>query len=188
MSVVGSRQATREGLDRARGIAAALATRGVIVVSGLAEGIDTSAHVAAIESGGRTIAVLGTPLDVCYPASNRDLLSRIVDEHLALSQFESGARPGPKGFPLRNRTMALISDVTIVVEAKDGSGSLHQAWEALRLGRRLFLAASLFEDASLQFPRELVHYGAETLTRAAFAALFEELPLIPRDEPAEIPF
>jgi len=188
VSVVGSRRATVQGIDRACGIASALAARGVIVVSGLAEGIDTAAHVAAMDAGGRTIAVLGTPLDVCYPASNRALLARIVEAHLAISQFESGARPGPKGFPLRNRTMALISDVTIVVEAKDDSGSLHQAWEALRLGRRLFLAASLFEDRSLTFPRELAHYGAEALTRDAFAALFEQLPVIPRDEPAEIPF
>lgn len=188
VAIVGAREATNAGLARADKLARILVRKGVIVMSGLAEGIDTAAHRAAIRAGGRTIAVLGTPLDECFPAKNRQLQQQIMQDHLAVSQFRSGTKVGKHTFPIRNRTMALLSDATVIVEAKDGSGSLHQGWEAIRLGRPLFLAKSLFVDSSLRFPLELERYGAEVLTDETLESLLEQLPRGPRGAADEIPF
>jgi DNA processing protein len=189
VAVVGSRKATGEGRARAARLVRLLVERGVTVVSGLAEGIDTAAHRSAIECGGRTIAVLGTPLDECFPAKNADLLQAIKERHLAISQFAPGTKTGRHSFPIRNRTMALLSDATVIIEAQEGSGSLHQAWEALRLGRQLFLAKSLFDDPSLGFPRELERYGAEALVdEESVDLLCNELPRGRSGQAAELPF
>ena len=139
VSVIGSRKASSKGLNAASNIATVLAKHNVVVVSGLAEGIDSSAHKAAIEANGQTIAVLGTPLDRVYPLKNLQLQDIIMQKHLAISQFPTGYPIQPKNFVIRNRTMALISDASIIVEASNSSGSLHQGWEALRLGRPLFI-------------------------------------------------
>lgn len=163
-AVIGSRKASSEGLKAAGDIARTLARRGVIVVSGLAEGIDTSAHKATIEEGGHIIAVLGTPLDRVYPKENFQLQDVIMHNHLAISQFPIGYPIQPKNFVLRNRTMALISNASIIVEAGDASGSLHQGWEALRLGRPLFIWSSTMNDPSLSWPKKMAMYGAMELT------------------------
>lgn len=182
ISVVGSRDASAEGLARARALTEALVARGIVVVSGLAAGIDTAAHTAAIRAGGSTIAVLGTPLDVCFPKDNRELQARIQAEHLAISQFASGTPSQKKNFPLRNRTMALVSDATIIVEAGEGSGTIHQGWEALRLGRPLFLLESLVNRAELAWPKEMLGYGAEVLTKERLPIVLDNLPGRPRGE------
>jgi len=176
VSVVGSRSASGEGLSRTKRLARMLVERGVVVVSGLAEGVDTVAHTTAIESGGRTIAVLGTPLDKVYPAQNRALQERIMREQLAVSQFASGLAGGRHCFPMRNRTMALLSDATVIVEARDGSGTIHQGWEALRLGRPLFLLESTIKTEGLEWPAELLAYGAEVLSEKTVELFFEMLP------------
>src|SRR5579883_2145947 len=106
VSLVGSRRASQDGLRRARLLSSALARHGIIVVSGLAAGIDRAAHEAAIEASGDTIAVLGTSLEECYPKENQELQERIGREHLLVSQFPSGYPTTPKNFPIRNRTMA----------------------------------------------------------------------------------
>jgi DNA processing protein len=186
VSVVGSRAASKEGLARASKLSRLLVERGVVVVSGLAEGIDTAAHVSAIDSGGRTVAVLGTPLDRVFPFENPALLERIMREHLAVSQFAPGSAGGRQCFPIRNRTMALLSDATVIVEARDGSGSLHQGWEALRLGQPLFLLDSAAEDSSLKWPAEMLAYGAETLSEETVEFFFETLPEGSRVERAEL--
>jgi len=165
-AIIGSRKASSEGLDATRNIARTLARHNVIIVSGLAEGIDTAAHKAAIEEGGRTIAVLGTPLDHVYPRRNMALQELIMRRHLVISQFPIGHTTWPKDFVLRNRTMALISNASIIVEAGDSSGSLHQGWEALRLGRPLFIWSSIMNDHSLSWPRKMVRYGAMELRDA----------------------
>ena len=123
-----------------------------------------AAHRAAIKEGGRTIAVLGTPLDRVYPKENFQLQEIIMRHHLVISQFPIGYPIQPKNFVLRNRTMALISNASIIVEAKDDSGSLHQGWEALRLGRPLFIWSSTVNDSSLDWPKKMVMYGAVELT------------------------
>lgn len=176
VSIVGSRKASEAGLRRARALAQALSERGVIVVSGLAEGIDTAAHDGAMRAGGRTVAVLGTPLDKSYPASNRLLFQRIVNEHLAVSQFPVGQAVQRKNFPMRNRTMALLSDATVIVEAGQKSGTLHQGWEALRLGRLVFLMESIVQNTNLTWPKEMIGYGAQVLSRDNLDAVVQNLP------------
>ena len=162
-AIVGSRKATREGIEVAGSIASFLARKGVVIVSGLAEGIDASAHEGAIKAAGSTIAVLGTSLDKFYPAKNAELQKTIMREHWAVSQFAGGHPTEPKNFVLRNRTMALISDASIIVEAGESSGSLHQGWEALRLGRPLFIWKSIMSDSSLKWPKKMLEYGAVEL-------------------------
>lgn len=147
VSIVGTRRPSERGVAYAAKLAGDLAARGATVVSGLAAGIDAAAHRAAIERGGATIAVLGTPLDRAYPQRNAALQEEIMLKHLAISQF--GPRePVRKGnFVMRNLTMALISDATVIVEAGDNSGTAHQGKEAVRLGRPLF-----FMDAVGRYP------------------------------------
>lgn len=188
VSIVGSRKASSRGLNNARGLAAWLVRRGAVVVSGLADGIDTAAHQGAIDAGGRTIGVLGSPLDTFYPAKNRILQTTLMREHLVLSQFAPGAPVQPKNFPIRNRTMALISHATIIVEAKEKSGSLHQGWEALRLGRPLFVLERLLSDPDLAWPKEFAHYGALSLGPDNLEAISEYLPEHARVDLASIDF
>ncbi len=178
IAVVGSRRASEAGLKRARSLSKALVTRGIIVVSGLAEGIDTAAHSTAIALGGKTIAVLGTPLDVAYPKQNAALLETIKAKHLAVSQFPSGYPSRKQNFPMRNRTMALLSDATVIVEAGERSGTLHQGWEALRLGRMLFLMDSVVNDPALKWPAEMIHYGAQRLTRESLPHILDNIPTL----------
>lgn len=176
VSIVGSRSASPEGLKRASKLSRALVSHGAVIVSGLAEGVDAAAHHAALESSGKTIAVLGSPLNAPYPASNRALFERIATEDLVVSQFPAGTPIQPKNFPMRNRTMALLSHATVIVEAAEKSGTLHQAWEALRLGRPLFILESVTRDPKLAWPAELQSYGAQVLSDATFEDLIDQLP------------
>ncbi len=175
VSIVGSRKASRGGLNRAERLARDLAKERVIVVSGLAQGIDTAAHKAAMDAGGRTIAVLGNPLDTFFPAENRALQVENMRDHLAISQFRPGTPIQRTNFPQRNRTMALISDATVIVEAGRKSGSISQGWEALRLGRRLFIMRNVADDHELLWPAEMIRYGAEVL--AETEEILDALPL-----------
>lgn len=174
VSIVGSRKASSQGLQDTATIAKTLAEMEVIIVSGLAEGVDTSAHKATIAAGGRTIGVLGTPLNKTYPQKNLRLQQEIMYNHLAISQFPIGYQTRPNSFVLRNRTMALISDATIIVEAEDTSGSRHQGWEALRLGRSLFIWKSILNNTRLTWPHEMIKYGAIVLTNPL--DILESLP------------
>ncbi|MGA7861541.1 MAG: DNA-processing protein DprA [Thermoplasmata archaeon] len=160
VAIVGTRRPSAEGVQVATKIATTLAENGVIVVSGLARGIDTAAHTAAIEADGTTIAVLGTPLSRFYPAENADLQRRIMREHLAVSQFPEEAPVRPGNFVVRNRTMALIADASVIVESGEGGGSLDQGWETLRLGRPLFVHTREFEKSGLEWPSKMARYGA----------------------------
>ena len=175
VSVVGSRAATWNATRRTRKLVRALVDRNVAVVSGLAAGVDTTAHSAAIEFGGRTIAVLGTAVDKAYPSSNTDLHRVIAASHVAVSQFPAGSPPRRHHFPMRNRTMALISDATVIVAAGNRSGTVHQAWEALRLGRDLLLLESLARRA-YPWTEDLLKYGAEVLSDANLQRWLDSLP------------
>ena len=163
-----------KGLKDARTIAETLVDKNVVIVSGLAEGIDTSAHEATIEKGGRTIAVLGTPINKTYPVKNFYLQQIIMQSHLVISQYQIGHITQRKDFVFRNRTMALISDATIIVEAGDKSGSLHQGWEAIRLGRSLYIWKSILKNTALMWPKQMIEYGAIPLSDPS--DLFESLP------------
>lgn len=176
VSLVGSRKVSAAGGERTQALAKALVESGAIVVSGLAEGVDTVAHEAAIASGGRTVAVLGTPLGEYFPAANRPLQDRIASEHLVVTQFAPGTPVQRKNFPMRNRTMALVSDATVIVEAGEKNGTLHQGWEALRLGRLLFIMESVVSNESLEWPAEMIGYGAQVLSRENLALFLEGIP------------
>ena len=175
VSIVGSRAASEIGLRRAAKLARMLVARNVIVVSGLAEGIDAAAHTQAMSSGGRTVAVLGTALDKVFPAKHRSLQEQIMTQHLAVSQFAPGSATGKGSFPMRNRTMALISDATVIVEAGERSGTVHQGWEALRLGRELYVLESLAERG-FGWVRELQAHGAQVLSDSSREQFVESLP------------
>ncbi|MDH3617564.1 MAG: DNA-protecting protein DprA [Nitrosopumilus sp.] len=164
VSIIGSRKASPQGIENAQRIAKTLIENQVIIVSGLAEGIDTAGHKTAIRMNGKTIAVLGTPLNKTFPAKNFELQQEIMKNHLAVSQFPVGYPTRPKDFVIRNRTMALISDASVIVEAGKSSGSLHQGWETLRLGRPLFIWESVVNNKELDWPKEMMEYGAMELS------------------------
>jgi DNA processing protein len=146
VSVVGAREATSHGRARASRLARELVERGVVIVSGLAKGIDTAGHLSTLESGGQTIAVIGTPLSKASPVQNGPLQEAIWREHLLISPFAEGTQVHPGNFPQRNKVMAAISDATVIVEADDDSGSLHQAVACQKLGRWLFILKNIVDN------------------------------------------
>jgi DNA processing protein len=166
IAVVGSRQATEDGLKRAHRIARELVSRDFTVVSGLAVGIDTAVHTAAMESGGRTIAVIGTPLGTYYPRENRELQDKIAREFLVISQvpvlrYRKQRVPQNRFFfPERNITMSALTEATIIVEAGETSGTLTQARAALYQGRKLFILDSCFEREGITWPARFERQGA----------------------------
>lgn len=156
VAIVGARDVSMDGKSRAYKLARELVSAGIVVVSGLAKGVDTAAHYGAIQSGGRTIAVIGTPLDKAYPAENGALQEEIYDQHLLVSPFAPDERVFKANFPKRNRVMALLSDATVIVEASDTSGSLHQAAECQRSDRWLFVMKSVVDNPNLTWPAKFV--------------------------------
>lgn len=163
VAIAGARRASDQGCRRAARLARSLANAGAVIVSGLARGIDRAAHLGAIEAGGATMAVLGVPLCRCYPPEHARLQEQIYRGHLLVSQFPDGARTQAWCFPARNRTMAMLSHASVIVEAGDTSGSLTLAAETRRLGRPLFLLRSLVENQSLTWPRAFLDRGAIVL-------------------------
>lgn len=139
VSVVGSRDATERGLQMATSISEALVEMEVSVIAGLAAGVDTAAHTAALGRGGRTIAVIGTGINRTYPAANKDLQYRIQKEGLVLSQFWPDAPPQQHNFPMRNAVMSGYGVATVVVEAGEHSGARIQARVAVHHGRPVIL-------------------------------------------------
>jgi DNA processing protein len=152
VAIIGTRKVSEDGARRARKIARSLVQHGIVIVSGLAEGVDTEAMSAAIDAGGRTIGVIGTPLDRAYPASNATLQETVYRDHLLISPFAFGEKTWPSNFPRRNRLMAILSDATVIVEASDTSGTLHQAHECNLRKRWLFIMKSVAEDPNLKWP------------------------------------
>lgn len=165
VAIVGTRNPSAEGSARARRLARELVKQSVTVVSGLAKGIDFNAHTAAIEAGGRTIAVIGTPLDKAYPAEHAALQERMCREQLVISQFQVGARVFKTNFLERNKVIARISHASVIVEAGETSGSHSQARETINLGRPLFLLRSVVDNPQLKWPRKFLELGALVLER-----------------------
>jgi DNA processing protein len=166
VAVVGTRTPSERGIARAQKLARSLVGDGYTVVSGLAAGIDTAVHRTAVESGGRTIAVIGTPLSMAYPKENSSLQALIAREHLLVSQVpivhHSRQRwyENRSFFPQRNVTMSALTQATIIVEASDTSGTLMQARAAIQQKRRLFILDSCFENPALTWPRRYEAEGA----------------------------
>jgi DNA processing protein len=143
VAVVGTRQASDAGIDQAERMSRLLAERGVTVISGLAKGIDTAAHRAALAVGGRTIAVFGTGITRCYPPENRELAEEITASGALVSQFWPTSPPGRHTFPRRNIVTSGISQGTVVIEASSTSGAKMQARLAIEHGKKVFLVQSL---------------------------------------------
>lgn len=145
VAVVGTRHPTERGIDQARQLVTGLAASGVPVISGLAAGIDSAVHTAALAAGGRTVAVIGTGIDRAYPPQNASLQEEIAAKGLLVSQFLPGSSPTKASFPMRNAVMSGYALATVVIEAADRSGSRMQARLALQHGRHVFLMRSLLE-------------------------------------------
>jgi len=166
VAVVGSRKPSPEGQYSARELVKHLVFHGYTVVSGLAAGIDTVAHTTAIECGGATIAVIGTPITDNYPKSNTALQRKIAAEHLLVSQVpilryrQQNWRTNRFFFPERNKTMSALTQATIIVEASETSGTLVQARAALQQGRKLFILDRCFRNPDITWPRYYEERGA----------------------------
>lgn len=161
VAVVGARQASRYGRDAARSLARALAGCGISVVSGLARGIDGEAHEAALSAGGRTIAVLGSGLDVVYPREHIALAERIAAHGAVVSEFALGSGPHASNFPYRNRVISGMSLGTVVVEASEKSGSLITARCALDQNREVFAVPGPITAQRSRGPHRLIKDGAK---------------------------
>lgn len=160
VAIVGARSAGPEGLKIARDLSRSLAEQGVVVISGLAEGIDTAAHQGAIDGHGRTIAVFGTGIDRVYPPMNRDLAEQVERSGACISQFWPKQSPTRWTFPVRNIVTSGLSLATVVVEASETSGARLQAMEALKHGKRVVLMTHLVEKQ--QWARDLLDEPAVT--------------------------
>jgi DNA processing protein len=166
IAIVGTRKPTKEGLDQAERLAQFLVSYQFTIVSGLALGIDTIAHKTAIASQGRTIAVIGTPLNQSYPAQNESLQKEIAKNHLLVTQVpfiryrEQSIHGNRLFFPERNKTMSALSEATVIVEAGETSGTLIQARAALYQKRKLFILESCFQNKNISWPNYYVKQGA----------------------------
>lgn len=166
VSIVGSRKPTEEGLKRARKLVKLLVQDNFTIFSGLAEGIDTMAHMTAIENGGSTVAVIGTPLNEVYPKQNNLLQRFIASNHLLISQVPflrysmQNYKVNRFFFPERNKTMSALSDATVIIEASETSGTLIQARAAIEQGRKLFILQNCFENKNITWPKKYEDLGA----------------------------
>jgi DNA processing protein len=160
MAVVGSRAASNYGRVQARRFGNELAQQGIVVVSGMARGIDTESHQGALEAGGKTAAVLGSGLNVVYPPENKKLYNSICEQGLMLSEFPPDAHPEPGNFPARNRTISGLSRGVLVVEAKQRSGALITADFALEQGRDVFAIPGPINSKNSAGTNYLIKQGA----------------------------
>lgn len=166
VAVVGTRNPSEQGVKRARKLVSLLVKDNFGIVSGLAKGVDTVAHETAINAGGFTIAVIGTPLNSTYPQENFSLQRRIAEKYLLISQIPvyRYSQQTYKGnrlfFPERNITMSALTEATVIVEAGETSGTLTQARAAIAQGRKLFILDNCFQNQSLTWPRRFEEQGA----------------------------
>lgn len=184
IAVVGTRKATSYGLDVARRLASELTAAGMVVVSGLARGIDAAAHAGALGAKGTTVAVLGCGLDVCYPQRNLPLYRRIAAEGTLVSEYELGTGPRPHHFPHRNRIIAGVSLGVVVVEGRRDGGAMITARLAMESGREVFAVPGPAYSVASEGPHALICDGARLITRAE--DVIEELGLL-RPPPSRDP-
>ena len=160
VAIVGTRQSTAYGERITRTLTRALVRSGVSIISGMARGIDSAAHRTALEEGGNTVAVLGTGIDVPYPAGHRQLHRAIVEHGLVVSENAPGMRAHQGAFPKRNRIIAALAPVTIVVEAGFRSGALNTASQALELGRTVAAVPGPIDSDQSRGSNQLLRDGA----------------------------
>ncbi|EHJ52812.1 DNA-processing protein DprA [Streptococcus macacae] len=163
LAIVGSRSSSQNGIDAVKKIVQELGNR-FVIVSGLARGIDTSAHLAVLRNGGSSIAVIGTGLDMYYPKENKQLQDYIAHNHLLLSEYGPGSRPLKYHFPERNRIIAGLSQGVVVAEAKLRSGSLITSERALEEGRDVYAIPGNILDGYSDGCHHLIQEGAKCIT------------------------
>ncbi len=174
LAVVGARNATDYGVAVARELAGRLATAGLVVVAGLARGIDSPAHVGTLKVGGQTLAVLGSGVDMPYPREARPLYRQLSEEGCVVSEFFPGTRPAPQNFPVRNRIISGLCLGVLIVEATQRSGSLITARLALEQGRELFAVPGPVHSPLSVGPNYLIKQGAKLVQ--VWQDVIEELP------------
>ena len=167
IAVVGARSCSSYGRSVARSLARELAAAGLVVVSGMARGVDSEAHRGALDAGGRTVAVLGCGIDRDYPAAHAELARRICEQGLVVSEYEPGVEPAPWRFPARNRIIAGLSAGAIVVEARERSGALITADFALEEGRDVLAVPGEITSSLSAGSNALLKLGAVPVTCAA---------------------
>jgi DNA processing protein len=166
VAIVGARACSAYGRSVTRSLARELAAAGLVVVSGMARGIDGEAHRGALEGGGRTVAVLGCGIDRDYPAAHAELARRIGEYGLVVSEYEPGVEPAPWRFPARNRIIAGLCSATVVVEARERSGALITADFALEEGRDVLAVPGEITSALSAGTNALLKLGATPVTSA----------------------
>lgn len=167
VAVVGTRRCSGYGRMVAESLGRELAEAGITVVSGLARGVDTAAHRGALAGGGRTVAVLGTGLDLCYPSENARIMEEIAAKGAVITEFPCGMSCQAWHFPVRNRIIAGLSRAVVVVEAKERSGALITADIALEQGREVMAVPGNITSPLSRGPNQLIKQGARPVTCAA---------------------
>lgn len=164
VAFVGSRRCTEYGSSCCYNISKELAGKNIVIVSGMATGIDSMAHKGAIDAGGKTIAVVGTGIDVCYPSNNRGLMENIIKNGCVISEFPLGTKPNSYNFPQRNRIISGLSQAVAVIEAASRSGTLITANFALDYGRDVFALPGNITSKFSEGTNNLIKEGAFPLT------------------------
>jgi DNA processing protein len=183
VAVVGARACSGYGSSVARMLGRELAAAGLVVVSGLARGVDAEAHRGALDAGGVTVAVLGCGVDRDYPAAHAELARRIADSGLIVAEYAPGVEPRPWRFPARNRIIAGLCAATVVVEARERSGALITADLALEEGREVFAVPGEIGCALSAGTNALLKLGASPLTDAG--DVLDIYGLAPREDPVD---
>lgn len=174
ISIVGTRRPTLYGTQMAEKLARELAARGLVIISGMARGIDAIAHQGALAANGRAIGVLGTGINVCYPKENKKLYDKVLERGAILSEFPLGTHPAPENFPIRNRIVAGMPLGAVIVEGAQYSGSLITARLAMEFGREVFGVPGNATQPVSFAPNQLIKQGAKLVTCAD--DVIEELP------------
>lgn len=183
VAIVGTRRATNYGLRMAREIAGALARAGACVVSGMALGVDGAAHRGALDAGGKTVAILGTGVDVPYPRAHLALYREIVEQGLVLSEMPAGARSHGGSFPNRNRLIAALARLVIVIEAPIKSGALGTAEHGLNLGRDIAVVPGPIDSPQSAGSNNLLRNGAHPIVSVDDAVMLAGLSPRPKARP-----
>jgi len=183
VAIVGARACSPYGSQVARMLGRELAAVGLVVVSGLARGVDGEAHRGALEADGVTVAVLGCGIDRDYPAAHRDLARRICERGLVVSEYGAGVEPAPWRFPARNRIIAGLTAATVIVEARERSGALITADFALEDGREVFAVPGEITGSLAAGTNRLLRQGATPLTSAADVFEVFGLGVLPAAQP-----
>ncbi|MDT2827699.1 MAG: DNA-processing protein DprA [Enterococcus viikkiensis] len=165
LAVVGAREATKYGYRVLQALMPDLTKRGFVIVSGLAKGIDSFAHQFAISNQGKTIGIVGTGLDICYPKTSGNLQIEMSQHHLVLSEYPNGTMPAKFHFPMRNRIIAGLSSGVLVIEAKKRSGSLITAQQALDYGKEVFVVPGSILDGRSSGCHQLIQDGANCVEK-----------------------